>query len=113
MTGEVVDRRFDAPAGTEFEDVRDHQVGLERIGVVVVERRPLFEAQVVAIPVVAIVIEDGDTAVVDGVDDAPYDRGLTGAGPSGDANDDGLHASFYSARSATIGSMVAARRAGK
>ena len=95
VAGEVVDRRFDAPAGAQLEDVPDHQVGLERVGMVVVERRPLFEPEVVAIPVVAIVLEDGDAAVVDRVEDAADDGRLAGPRPAGDADDDGLHAADH------------------
>ncbi len=88
---EVVNRRFHFAAVLERLHVPDEQVGLERIGVVVVERGALFEAQVVAIAIVAVVFEDADLVAAEAVDDAFDDRGLAGAGTAGDTNHDGGH----------------------
>ena len=60
VAGEVVERRLDGAPALQLVDVPDHQVGLERIGMVVVERGALLEPQVVAIAIVAVVLEHGD-----------------------------------------------------
>ena len=49
----------------------NEQIGFERIGMVVIERGALFEAQVVAIAVIAIVIEERDLLGAQAVDDPP------------------------------------------
>jgi hypothetical protein len=87
---EVVDRHLDGLPGAQRVHVLHEQVRLERVGMVVVERRPLLEPQVVAVAVVPIVLEHGDLAVADALDDAADDRGLAGAGPAGDADDEGM-----------------------
>ena len=63
---EVVHRRLDRLAGAQLLHVPHHQVGFERIGMVVVERRALFESQVVPVAVVAVVLEDRDLRVANG-----------------------------------------------
>ena len=83
---EVVERRFDRAAGLQLGDVPDHQVGLERVGMVVVERGAILEPQVEAIAVVAIVVEDGDAVGAERLDDAADDGGLARAGSAGDAD---------------------------
>ena len=50
---------------------------------IVVERGALLEPQVVAIAIVAIVLEDGDLVVAEALDDAPDDGGLAGARAAG------------------------------
>jgi hypothetical protein len=87
---EVVDRRFDGAAGAQLVDVTNEEVGLERVGMVVVERRALFEPEIVPILVVPIVIEDGDAIVAERIDDASDDRGLAGTGSARDPDNDGL-----------------------
>ena len=57
---------------------------------VVIERRPLLEAQVAAIAIVPIVLHDGDLVVAQALDDAADDGGLAGAGSAGDSDDDGV-----------------------
>ena len=54
------------------------QVGLERVGMVVIEYSPLFEPQVVPVPIVPIVFEDRDLVVADALDNPADDRRLTG-----------------------------------
>jgi hypothetical protein len=63
--------------------------------VVVVQRRPLFEPQVVAIAVIPIVLEDGDLLVADALDDAPHDRRLAGSGTARNADDERLERSAH------------------
>ena len=65
MAGEVVLRRLDAPPGAERLDVLHQQVGFERVGMVVVERRAFLEAEVAAVAVVAVVFEDRDLVVAE------------------------------------------------
>jgi hypothetical protein len=72
-------------------DVPDHQVGFERVRVIVVERRPLLQPEVVAIAVVAIVVEHGHPAVVDRIDDPPDDGSLARAGSARHSDHDRLH----------------------
>ncbi len=55
---------------------------------IVVERRSLLEPQIVALAIVAIVLEDGDVLVADALDDAPDDGGLAGSRTAGHADDD-------------------------
>ncbi len=73
---EVVDGRLDGPPPAQVLDVPHHEVGFEGVGMVVVERGTFLEAQVVAIPVVAVVFEHGHVAVAEAADDALHDRGL-------------------------------------
>ena len=87
VAGEVVERRLDGAAGLELGDVPDHQVGLERVGMVLVERGAILEPQIEPVAVVAIVIEDRDRVGPERLDDAADDGGLAGAGPAGDADD--------------------------
>ena len=49
---------------------------------VVVEGGALFETQVVAIAIVAIVLEERDVLETEAVDDPPDDRGLSRPGPA-------------------------------
>ncbi len=56
--------------------VPHEQVGLERVGMIVVERSPLLEAEIVPIAVIPIVLEDRDLLVADALDDAADDRRL-------------------------------------
>ena len=58
---------------------------------VVVERGPLFEPQVVAIAVVAIVIQQRDVFGAEAVDDPPDHRGLARPGSAGHANHERAH----------------------
>ncbi len=55
---------------------------------IVVERGPLLEPQIVAVAVVAIVLEDDDLLWTEAVDDVPDDGRLAGAGSARDADDD-------------------------
>jgi len=57
--------------------VLDQERGLERVGVVVVERRALFQPQIVAIAVVTVVLEDDDVLGAQAVHDPADDGGLT------------------------------------
>ncbi len=89
MVCEIVGRRFDVASRAETADVLDQQVRLERVGVVVVQRGALLEAQIVAVAVVPVVFEDGHLLRAQAFDDAPDDGGLAGAGAAGDADEDG------------------------
>src|SRR5690606_9479670 len=91
MAGEVVDRHFHGPALAKRLHVLDEQVGLERVGMVVVERGPLFEPQIVARTIVPVVLDQTDLVVAEALDDPADDSRLAGAGPAGDANDEGFH----------------------
>src|SRR4051812_1972665 len=53
---------------------------------VVIEGCAFFQAQIVAIPVVAIVLEHDDLVGAKAVDDAADHGGLAGAGAAGDAD---------------------------
>src|SRR6476646_10747153 len=55
---------------------------------IVIEGGPLFQAQIVAVPVIAIVFEHGDLVVADAFDDASDDRRLPRAGTARDADDE-------------------------
>ena len=90
MPGEVVHRDVHAASIPERLHVLHEQIGLERVRVVVVEGRAFFEAQIVAIPVIAIVFQHHDLAVADALDDTADDRGFAGSGTSGDTDDEGL-----------------------
>ena len=57
VPGEVVHRRLNRAARPQLVNVADHQVRLQRIRMIVIERGALLEPQVVAIAVVAIVLE--------------------------------------------------------
>jgi hypothetical protein len=96
---EVVERHVHGAPGAQVPEVRHHQVGLERVGMVVVERGPFLEPELAAIAVVAIVFEKGDAFLAETLDDAPDDGGLAGTGASGHADDDGrrgrCHAANY------------------
>jgi hypothetical protein len=65
------------------------EVGVQRVGVVVIEPGTLFEAKVVAIPVITVVLEQADLLATKAVDDAPYHSGLSRPGAAGDANHEG------------------------
>ena len=54
---------------------------------IVVERGAFFEAEIVAIAVIAIVLEHNDLLRTQAVDDAPDDRRFAGAGAAGDTYD--------------------------
>jgi len=69
--------------------VLHEQVGFERVGMVVVERRSFFQAQVVAIAVIAVVFEDDDLLGSEAVHDPADNRGLAGARAAGNADDGG------------------------
>ncbi len=58
---------------------------------ILIERGPLLETQVVTFAVVPIVLEHSDLRIAQCVDDAADDRGFSGAGSSGHANDDRRH----------------------
>ena len=77
VAGEVVKRHLDGLAGLEVLKVPDQQGGLERVGVVVIERGAIFEPQVVAIAVVTVVLEDDDVFRAEAVYDPTDDSGLT------------------------------------
>jgi hypothetical protein len=66
----------------------DEEIGFERIGMVIIERGALFEAQIIAIAVVPIVFEYGHLVIADALDDAADDRCLAGSGATGDADDE-------------------------
>ena len=76
---EVVDRHVHRLAAAQRLDVPHEKIRLQRIRMIVVERRPLLEPQVVAVAIVAIVLEDGHLIVADALDDPPHDGGLAGA----------------------------------
>ncbi len=63
-------------AALQLAHVTDQQVRFERIGMVVVERGALLEAQVVAIAIVAIVLEQRHVFGTETVDDPPHDGRL-------------------------------------
>ncbi len=76
MPREVVHGRFDRPSGAQLVQVAHQQVGLERVGMVVVERGALFEPEIVAIAIVPIVLEDRDLVIADALDDPADDGGF-------------------------------------
>ena len=59
-----------------IEDVPDHEAGLERVGVVVVERRAFFQPQLRVIPVVAVVFQHDHLLVAEALDDLADDGRL-------------------------------------
>ena len=88
--GEVVHRQFDRAAGPQLVQVSDEEVGLERVRVVVVEGGALLEPKVVAVAIVAVVLEHDDLLGSQALDDLPDDGRLARAGSAGDADDDRL-----------------------
>jgi uridine kinase len=79
-------RHLDRLAAAQQLQVPDHQVGLEGIRMVVVQRRTLLEAQVAPVPVVAVVLEHRHLVVAEALDDAPDDGGLARPRSARDAN---------------------------
>ena len=88
VASEVVDRHFDAAPFPQRDHVRHEQVRLERIGMIVIERRALLEPQIVAVAVVAIVGENGHLVVADAVDDPAHDGCLARCRTAGYADDE-------------------------
>jgi len=79
VAGEVVFGRIDRAPVLQLADVVDEQIGLERVGMVVVERGALLEAEIVAVAIVAVVVEDHHIVGAEALDDAADDGGLAGA----------------------------------
>ena len=88
---EVVLRHFHRLARLERPHVLHHQVGFERVGMVVVERGALLEPQIIPIAVVAVVIEPRHLFKSKAVNNPPHHRGLARARAAGDANHKGRH----------------------
>ena len=75
VTHRAARRREPLRRRAERADAGEHeQVGVERVGVVVVEAGALLEPQVTAIAVVLVVLEEADLIVAETVDD-PADDG--------------------------------------
>ena len=73
-------------AGAQLVQMADEQIRLERVRVIVVERGPLLERQIVAVAVVAVVLEHDDLLGAEAVDNLPDDGRLARAGSAGDAD---------------------------
>ena len=71
-----VQRHVDRPALTELREVSHHQIGLELVRMIVVERRTVLEPEIGTIPVVAIVLEDRHPIRAETLNDFPDDSGL-------------------------------------
>src|SRR3954462_13959076 len=88
MPGKVVLRHLDRPSGPKLVKMPDQQIRLQRIGMIVVEGGPLFQAQIVPVPVIAVVFEHSDLVVADAFDDAADDGRLPRAGTARDSDDE-------------------------
>ena len=90
MGGEVVPGNLDLPARYELVDLVDHEVCLQRVGVVKVHRRPLLDGEVGEVAVVTVMLEDQSLDTPDLGEDGLGNGGLSGTTSSGYANDKGL-----------------------
>lgn len=88
MGCEVIHRHLYGPARPQFLQMADQEVRLKRVRMVVVDMDAIFRGDVAAIPVVGIVLDDGDVVWAQVADDAGYYGGLAGSGASGNAYDD-------------------------
>jgi hypothetical protein len=86
---EVVDGHVDADAGAQRLEVLHQECGVERIGVVEVEKRALVVGEVRAVTVVAVVIDDRDRRRRQALGDLARDGRFSRAGAAGDANEEG------------------------
>ncbi len=73
---EIVLRHVHGRSRFQRAHVRDHEIRFERVGMIVVERGTLLEAQVVAIAVVAIVIQQRHLLRSEAVDNPPDHGGF-------------------------------------
>jgi hypothetical protein len=67
--------------------VPDEEIGFERVRVVVIEGRPLFQAQVVTIAIVPIVLEDRHGRIAEGFENLANDRRLARTRTTSNADD--------------------------
>ena len=85
-----VDRALDGPARLQLLQVPDQQIGVEGVGVVVVDSGPLLEGPALLTLVVAVVADDGDR-IAEVLLQMPRQGGLAGAGAARDADQHGVH----------------------
>ena len=89
VRGKVVDRLLDGLSVHQTIEVLPHQLGVERIGMIKVERLALLRGMVGQVFVVGVVVEDRDLVGPKLVDDPVEHRRFARPGPAGNSDDNG------------------------
>lgn len=90
VIGIVIGRGDDGFPRLQLLKVLEQQVRIEGVGMIVVELFPLLKGHVV-VGLVVVVVVDHRHLVSKGVPDAVGEGGFSGAGPSGDTDQNGFH----------------------
>jgi len=93
----VVSRALDGQALFELAQVFDHHVRVECVRVVVIEKAPLLERQLV-VPLVVVVVAQNRDVVAEAIDQRPHERRLAAAGAAGHTDHNGIHSALLSPR---------------
>jgi hypothetical protein len=95
MRDVIVDRHLDRKASAKLGQMLGQKRAVQRAGVVVVDRRPLLHAQLTAIPIVGVVLDDHTAIQGHGRGQLLGNRGLARPGASGNADDQGRETAFF------------------
>ena len=85
----VIDGAVDRLPGLELLQILDHQIRVERVGVVVILQAALLERAVLAL-IVVVVVDDADIRA-ETLGKVLGERGLAAAGAAGDTDKEGVH----------------------